>query len=66
MLRIDDILYNCAKGKIWGTIDMTNSFFQTQMHEDDVHLMAITTLFGLYEWLVMLMGLKNMPAIHQQ
>ena len=23
--RIDDILNNCAKGKIWGTIDMTNS-----------------------------------------
>lgn len=25
--RIDDILNDCAKGKIWGTIDMTNSFF---------------------------------------
>ena len=27
--RIDDILADCAKGKIWGKIDMTNSFFQT-------------------------------------
>lgn len=24
---IDDILSNCVKGKIWATIDMTNSFF---------------------------------------
>jgi hypothetical protein len=31
---IDDILNDCAKGKIWGTIDMTNSFFQTRMLEE--------------------------------
>jgi len=64
--RIDDILNNCAKGKIWATIDMTNSFFQTRMHPDHIHLTAITTPLGLYEWLVMPMGLKNAPAIHQQ
>lgn len=29
--RIDNILADCAKGKIWGKIDMTNSFFQTHM-----------------------------------
>lgn len=27
--------------------------------------MAVTTLFGLYEWLVMLMGCRNTPATHQ-
>jgi hypothetical protein len=26
--RIDDILNNCPKSEIWGTIDMTNSFFR--------------------------------------
>ena len=30
--HIDDILNNCAKGKIWATINMTNTFFQTHMH----------------------------------
>ena len=64
--RIDDILNDCAKGKIWGTIDMTNSFFQTRMHPDHVHLTAVNTPLGLYEWLVMPMGLKNAPAIHQR
>jgi hypothetical protein len=36
--RVDDILADCAKGKIWSVIDMTNSFFQTRVHPDDVHL----------------------------
>ena len=64
--RIDDILADCAKGKIWATIDMTNSFFQTRMHPDDIHLTAVNTPWGLYEWLVMPMGIKNAPAIHQR
>jgi len=64
--RIDDILNDCAKGKVWATIDMTNSFFQTRMHPGHVHLTVVTTPLGLYEWLVMPMGLKNAPAIHQQ
>ena len=45
---------------------MTNLFFQTRMHPDDVHLTAVTTPFGLFEWLVMPMGLKNAPSIHQR
>jgi RNase H-like domain found in reverse transcriptase/Reverse transcriptase (RNA-dependent DNA polymerase)/Integrase zinc binding domain len=64
--RIDDILADCAKGKIWATIDMTNSFFQTRMHPDDVPLTAVNTPWGLYEWLVMPMGIKNAPSIHQR
>ena len=64
--RVDDILADCAKGKIWSVIDMTNSFFQTRVHPDDIHLTAVTTPFGLYEWLAMPMGLRNSPAIHQR
>ena len=64
--RVDDILADCAKGKIWATIDMTDSFFQTRMHPDDIHKTAVTTPFGLYEWTVMPMGFKNSPSIHQR
>jgi hypothetical protein len=63
--RIDDILADCGKGKIWSKLDMMNSFFQTRVHPDDMHLTAVTTPLGLYEWLAMPMGLCNSPAIHQ-
>ena len=63
--QVDDILADCAKGKIWGTIDMTDSFFQKRMHPDDIHKTAVTTPFGNYEWCVMPMGFRNSPAIHQ-
>jgi len=55
-----------AKGKIWATIDMTDSFFQTKVHPDDIHLTAVTTPFGLYEWTMMPMGYRNAPLIHQR
>lgn len=64
--RVDDILNDCAKGKIWAKLDMTNSFFQTRMDPAHVPLTAVSTPFGLFEWLVMPMGLRNAPAIHQR
>jgi hypothetical protein len=64
--RVDDILADCAKGKIWSKLDMMNSFFQTRVHPDDIHLTAVTMPLGLYEWLAMPMGLRNSPAIHQR
>ena len=63
--RIDNILADCGKGRVWSKLNMTNSFFQTLVHSDDVPLTAVSTPFGLYEWLVMPMGLKNAPPIHQ-
>ena len=64
--RVDDILVNCAKGKIWSKLNMMNSFFQTRIHPNDVHLMAVTTPFRLYEWLAMPMGLWNSPPIQAE
>ena len=63
--HIDDILTDCSWRKIWGKINMTNSFFQTLVHPDHVKYMATLTPFGLWEWVVMLMGLRNSPATHQ-
>jgi hypothetical protein len=64
--RIDDILADCVKGKIWGKIDMTNSFFQMLVHPDHVKYMVTLIPFGLWEWVVMRMGLRNSPAMHQR
>lgn len=54
--RIDDVIADCAKGRIWAKIDMTNSFFQTKVHPDNIKYTSVTTPFGLYEWTVMPMG----------
>ena len=59
---VEMILSDCAKGSVWAKIDMTNSFFQTRVHPDDVKLTAVMTPFGLYEWVVMPMGCRNAPA----
>jgi hypothetical protein len=64
--RIDDILADCARGKVWGKIDMTNSFFQTLVNPDHIKYTATLTPFGLWEWVVMPMGLRNSPATHQR
>ena len=64
--RVDDILADCANGKIWAKLDMTNAFGQTLVHPDSIPLTAVSTPFGLYEWVGMPQGLKNTPSIHQR
>lgn len=63
--NIDEILTDCTKGKIWAKINMTDSFFQTRMHPEDVKYTTVSTPQGAFEWLVMPMGFRNSPAIHQ-
>ena len=63
---VDDSLADCVKGKIWSKLDMTNSFFQTCIHPDDIH-----TSHGHHNALWPLQmashahGLWNSPPIHQ-
>lgn len=64
--HISEILADCGRGRIWGKLDMTNSFFQTRVNPDDIPLTAVTTPFGLYEWTVMPQGCRNAPATHQR
>ncbi|SGY95245.1 BQ5605_C036g11481 [Microbotryum silenes-dioicae] len=62
----DEILAIAARARFWSKIDMTNSFFQTKMAEEDIPKTAVATPWGLFEWVVMLMGLSNAPATHQR
>lgn len=64
--RVDDILSDCARGRFWFKFDMTNSFYQTRVHEDDIHLLAMRTPRGTFEWVVMPQGYRNSPATHQR
>ena len=63
--RVDDILADCTQGAVWSTFNMTNLFFQTLMKLEDIWKTAVMTLFGLYKWIVIPMGLQNSPPIHQ-
>ena len=36
------------------------------MHPDDIHLTAVRTPWGLYEWTVMPQGGCNAPTTHQR
>jgi hypothetical protein len=64
--RIDEILGDCGKGKIWGKIDMTDSFFQTRLDESIIPYFAVNTPLGLYEWTVMPQGFRNDPPVQQR
>lgn len=66
LLLVDNILRDCAKEKNFAVIDLTNMFFQMLMHPEHIYLTVVSTLFELYEWLVMSMELKNAPTIYQQ
>ncbi|KAJ2913860.1 hypothetical protein MD484_g6573, partial [Candolleomyces efflorescens] len=63
---INEIFSDCGKARFWCKFDMTNSFFQTRVHPDDRHLFAMNTPVGAFDWVVMPMGFRNAPSIHQR
>ena len=64
--RIDDALDLLAFKKYFCVFDLASGYFQLPMHEDDVHKTAFITHAGLFEWLVLPMGLCNSPATFQR
>ena len=43
------ILADVGHNKIFSKINITNSFFQIPVHSDDIPLIAVNTLFGMYK-----------------
>lgn len=53
------------KGKLFAKLDCKDAFFQMLMKEEDIPKTAITTPFGLLEWVGMPQGIWNVPAAQQ-
>ena len=55
-----------ARPRIFGVMDLTKGYYQIEIEEDSKHLTAFLTIFGLYEWGRMAMGLKGAAPLFQR
>ncbi|XP_071139789.1 uncharacterized protein [Mytilus edulis] len=60
--RIDDTLDTLSGGKWFSCVDLASGYFQVEVAEEDKYKTAFSTHKGLYQFLVMPMGLCNSPA----
>ena len=62
---VDELLSDRGGAKVFSSMDLVRGFFQCSIHEDSIPLTAVCTQQGIYEWMVMPMGLASSPGCFQ-
>ena len=61
------VLFNRIQGASWfSKMDCTSGYWQIKIDEESIPLSAFSGPQGHYEWIVMPLGLKNVPQIFQR
>ena len=63
--RIHDLLDKLSKAHVFSAVDLSSVYHLVRIKEGHEHRAAFLTPMGLYEYVVMPLGLTNVPATFQ-
>ena len=63
--RVPDLFDHLGKAMVFNSIELSHAYHQVRKHEGDEQKTAFLTPHGLFEYLVIPIGLCNAPAMFQ-